>query len=372
MDEQTARTWLDTWSTSILATARRRYCDRELGEEIGWLISPVLDGFYQGYLATGDALWVERFADWADAWIRRGIEEPDGYLGWPKGGGASTSAMPDFVTDSLLGEAMALRPLTLMAQTVLTRASLAERYGETAQAWLRLSERTFEKWDRRGCWRSVPEGGVWVVAPFGLRPDGRAWTSGYERRHTDGFSLPANKQNLVARWLLALYDALGHQAYRERAELWFQVMKARLRTHGDGRYYTWNYWDPAGPWDRREDGSLKHWVGVHPNGGYYAVDLEGIAAAHARGLVFTQQDMERLIATNRDFMWDGALPGARFRRLDGGEADPRWKAPGCLWTALLPHDATLRAIFEADHGPGSWGGLVATPWYLAQRRCASG
>ena len=28
--------------------ARNRYCDRELGEEIGWLITPFLDGFYYG------------------------------------------------------------------------------------------------------------------------------------------------------------------------------------------------------------------------------------------------------------------------------------------------------------------------------------
>jgi|YNPNPStandDraft_1061719.scaffolds.fasta_scaffold07103_2 hypothetical protein len=28
--------------------------------------------------------------DWGDAVIRRGVKEPDGSIGWPKAGGAST------------------------------------------------------------------------------------------------------------------------------------------------------------------------------------------------------------------------------------------------------------------------------------------
>ena len=35
-----------------------RYCDKEMGEEIGWLISPFLNGFYYGYLATRDEKWI--------------------------------------------------------------------------------------------------------------------------------------------------------------------------------------------------------------------------------------------------------------------------------------------------------------------------
>ena len=74
-----------------------------------------------------------------------------------------------------------------------------------------------------------------------------------------------------------------------------------------------------------------------------------------------------LIATNRDFMWNHKVQGAAFQRIDGGEPDDRWKnAPGALWTALVPYDATLRKVFEANHDPASWGGLAATPWYVAR------
>ena len=79
-------------------------------KQIGWLVSPFLNGFYYGYLATQDPRWVERLRDWADAWIERGVTEPDGFTGWPKSGTGGAVA-ENFLADSLLGEAMGLRPL---------------------------------------------------------------------------------------------------------------------------------------------------------------------------------------------------------------------------------------------------------------------
>ena len=43
MDDAKFQDWLARWSKNITNDARNRYCDRELGEEIGWLISPFLD-----------------------------------------------------------------------------------------------------------------------------------------------------------------------------------------------------------------------------------------------------------------------------------------------------------------------------------------
>src|SRR5580658_9238129 len=40
MDETRARDWLARWQAGITHDARNRYCDKELGEEIGWLITP--------------------------------------------------------------------------------------------------------------------------------------------------------------------------------------------------------------------------------------------------------------------------------------------------------------------------------------------
>jgi hypothetical protein len=35
------------------------------------------------------------------------------------------------------------------------------------------------------------------------------------------------------------------------------------------------------------------------------------------------------------------------------------------WTALVPYNPAIQATFEESHKPDGWGGLGATPWYLA-------
>jgi hypothetical protein len=90
IDPALARDWLARWEKNILSDARQRYCDREMGEELGWLVSPFLNGFYFGYLATSDTKWLDLLVDWSDSWVKRGMKEPDGFMGWPKDDGAST------------------------------------------------------------------------------------------------------------------------------------------------------------------------------------------------------------------------------------------------------------------------------------------
>lgn len=366
IDAATAKEWLARWERFILEDARRnRYCDTEMGEELGWLVSPFLNGFYFGYLATRDPQWVERLIDWTDSCLKRGVQEPDGHIGWPKRdpGGARSD---DLDADSLLGEAMMLRPIVLMAAGILNTPALKARWGEKAAGYIALAERTFVKWDSRDCWREVAAGGIWVEQPFGIDRSTGRWTEGFAQRKTGGFSLPDNKENHIARWLIAMFDVTKKPVYRGRSEKWWQLMKSRMKTRVGGKYLVWDYWEPAGPWDYKSDGSARHWIGVHPNGGYYDINVEAIVAAFEHGLVFSRQDINRLIVTNRDFMWNRQIEGARFQRIDGGQPDPRWKdSPGVLWEALLPYDETLRKIFVANHRPDSWGGLSATPWFLA-------
>ncbi len=65
-------------------------------------------------------------------------------------------------------------------------------------------------------------------------------------------------------------------------------------------------------------------------------------------------------------MWNQQVSRAKFQRIDGGAADPRWRNnPGVLWTALVPYDATLQRVFLANHRPDNWGGLSVTPWFLS-------
>ena len=361
----TGQDWLARWEKSIVGDARNRYCDKETGEELGWKVSPFLNGFYYGYLATRDTKWIEMLMDWTDACIRRSIKEPDGLIGWPKGDGGGHES-DEYVSDSLLGEAMMLRPVVLMSDVIRKSSDLKKRYGVKAEGYIELAEKIFEKWDSRDCWREVKGGGAWVVPNFGIDLKKGGWSSGYAERKITGFTNPDNKENHIARWMLAMYDVTKKPVYRERAKGWFGVMTSRMKLRDQGKYFVWNYWEPAGPWDYKPNGEPKHWVGVHPNGGYYDIDVEAIVCAFEHKMVFDRSQIELLIATNRDFMWNQKVEGARFQRLDGGEEDARWKnGAGVLWEALVPYDETLRRIFIANHNPAGWGGLSLTPWFLA-------
>ena len=363
-----ARDWLARWEKNMQTEAQTRYCDTETGEEMGWLVSPFLAGFYYGYKATGDTKWINRLMDWMDACRKRAVKEPDGFYGWPKGDGGGNSSS-QYAADSMLGDAMMLRPVVLLSAEVLKTPALQSTWGDRARSQLDFAGQTFKKWDSRDCWRTVKDGGVWVLPAYGVdlrAPD--KWSAGYARRKTTGFSHPDNKQNLIASWLLAMHDATGEAVYRERAEAWWRVIRARMTTHDGGKYFVWNYWEPAGPWDYAASGKPKHWVGVHSNGSYYAIDVDCMVNAYEHGLVFTREDMERLIATNRDFMWNQKMDGAAFMRIDAGSTDFRWrKTPGVLWTSLAPYDATLRKIFLATFNPAGWAGLTTTPWAATEK-----
>lgn len=344
MDAAKIQEWQAQWEKKLTGGLRGRACDKELGEELAWLVSPFLEGCYHGYRATGDTKWIDHLVDWTDSWVKRGVKEPDGYVGWPKLAAAGTKVdnLNAFHADSILSEAMCLRPVVMMSKEILDSPTLTPKYGEKAKAYIQLSEDLFEKWNKRGAWRPTEGGGmITVVLPFGIDEKTGKWTEGYEKRNApgNGFSHPDNKANATACWLLAMHDATGKPVYREYAEKWFRLMKSRMTVKPDGLYQIWNYWQPAGEWDYKPDKSTKHWVGIHPNAGYYSVDVEGIVTAYEHGLVFDKTDLERLIAT--------ALAEKRY------------------WTALAPYDATIRKNFEDTHKPDSWGGMKLTPWYLA-------
>ena len=88
---------------------------------------------------------------------------------------------------------------------------------------------------------------------------------------------PDNKANIVASWLLAMSDVTGDNACRDRAEKWFRIMKSRMSIGSSGAYRIWNYWAPAGKWDYRCGRVPKHWIGVHSNAGYYAIESKPLS-----------------------------------------------------------------------------------------------
>ena len=84
MDEAKQRDWLARWDKNITREAKNyRTCDRAAGEDIAWTMTPIMEGFFYGYMATRDTKYVDLWVDWTDSLIKRAVKEPDGYVGWP-------------------------------------------------------------------------------------------------------------------------------------------------------------------------------------------------------------------------------------------------------------------------------------------------
>ena len=271
---------MEPWRRNIHAALKTRYCDTAMGEEIGWLIAPVLEALYLAYIATNDATWLAYFRSTGP---RRGYNEASQSrtaisAGRKRGRpGRIVDNLDGFYADSMLGEAMALRPILLMASSIQGDPALRGRFGEAAGSHVELARHIHEKWERRAAWRATADKGmISIVLPYGIdRASGRWTPEGRERNDPSiGFSHPDNKANLVALWLLAMTDATGDSKYREQAEAWFRLMKSRMHLQPDGTYRIWNYWEPAGPWDYHAFGVPKHWIGIHPNAGYYEIDVK--------------------------------------------------------------------------------------------------
>jgi hypothetical protein len=344
MDDAKFKDWRARWQKFILSYVPSQSCNIEMGEDMGWVMSPMMAGLYYGYMATRDPKLVELFVNCTDSWLGRAVVEPDGYIGWPKVGAAGTNVdhLDNYYADSLLGEAMLLQYVVLISDQILKTPSLEEKFSAKAINYIKLAEQMFEKWDGRGAWRNTTGGGIiTVVLPFGIDDKTGSWTEGYEKRNAldIGFSHPDNKANTIACWLLAMFDVTHKPIYKERAEKWFRLMKSRMTLNDDGTFRVWNYWEPAGPWDYWAYVFPKHWTFVHPNAAYYAIDVDSVVNAYQHGIVFDRRDIERLIIT--------ALADKYY------------------WNALVPYNNAIQKKFEQDNNPNGWSGLVDTPWYLA-------
>ena len=337
MDSAKFTDWLLQWERNILVEASHNYCTKEMGEDMGWLMFPLLKGFYYGYLATGNQRWPDLLVRCTDSWIKRGITEPDGYVGWPKVGAAGTNIdhLDEFYADSLLGEAMVLQYVVRMSGEILQTPSLEEKFGAKARTYIALAEQVFEKWDKRGAWRDTAGGGmVTVELPFGIDKNTGTWTAGYQNRYATavGFSHQDNKANLIACWLLAMFDVTHKPIYKERAE----KMVSRHEVKDEARM-TMVRFKSGTIGSRRETGTTKprvhlwpkHWIGVHPKAGYYDIDVEGIVTAYEHGLVFDRDDISHLVKT--------------------AIADKRY------WTALVPYNNTIQNEFEDHNDPRQLG-----------------
>lgn len=337
------------------------------GEFFAWRASYYLHEIMPSYYTSKDTIWLDSAVKAFDFLLDLRISGPDGYKGWVGG-------EKELWEDANVGDAILYAHMLEFAEVVLKDTALKAVYGASAEKYISIFKKDyFEKWDARGTWH---EDGPYAVYNqwdyYCTKGDVSTWKK-YPNAHV---SLPFNKQNDAAVCFLKLYRISGDTVYRERAQKLFSFMKSRMQLVDD--YYVWNYWEAFGPWDVDMDKKItRHWMSVHPYRNYQAGEISQIVEAYNTGVVFDQQDIEKIINTNLKAMWNGDKEDPKFinsnAKLPANPLTPEEKKAaeeeakanvyskggtqfaGCLWEALCPFDQTIRDLYALQLKKGKGG-----------------
>ncbi len=339
------------------------FVENSRGENFCWHARVGMNQFLDNYKLTKDPAWLDAGVRYFDFLVSKMDTDPDGYKGWIGPYGYDKR----FWQDSHVGDAILLTDILDFSVLVLEDKELKNKYGEKANEYVALAAKHFvEKYDKRGTWIEDGPYGSYVGFDKFLKPgDLSTWVHDPTVSRAR-ISHPFNKQMDAAQVCLRLWRITGKKFYRDRAERIFLTAKSHFQLHGN--HYHWNYYDPLTPGDidlRKNE--TNHWVDVHPfRSGYQAGEVAKIAEAYHYGIVFTEQDIKRIINTNLDVMWnkdktnpefinsnhigplDDTTGLAAFRRhYTTGNFS---KNSGQLWTGLLDFDQRIRDLHEARFG----------------------
>lgn len=339
--------------------SRQSLVDNAKGESFCWHARVGMDDFVSNYELTKNTEWLDAGIRYFDFVVSKLDTDPDGYKGWIGPYGYDKK----YWQDSHVGDAILMTSLLDFSVLVLEDKKLTARYGEKANEYVKLAEKHFvEKYDKRGTWVEDGPYGSYIGFTKFLKPgDFSAWVYAPSVSRA-GVSHPFNKQMDAAQVCLRLHRITGKKFYRDRAERIFFTAKSHFQLHDN--HYHWNYYEPLYPGDidlKRKE--TNHWVSVHPfRSGYQAGEVSKIVEAYHYGIVFTEEDIRRIINTNLEVMWnkdrinpefinsnhlgpkDDTTGLASFKRAYGHSNMA--KNAGQLWTGLLDFDQTIRDLYE--------------------------
>lgn len=273
------------------------------GEGVCWHAAYDMGRFMDGYRRTQDTSYLDAAVSYYDALIAKLHTSPDGYQGWV----GPFIYDENVICDVHIGDAILINPMLDFSETVLKHPdkTVAAKYQDKANAYLQLAKKhLIEKWDARGTWHEDGLYGAYSSWDQYMTADNlKEWRNVPEEK--SNLSLPFNKQNAMAIACLRIFRMTEESQYRERALKIFNFMKSRMNLFED--HYVWNYWEPFGEWDIDPDApnKLRHWVNVHPYRNYQAGEVHEIAEAYHSGITFSKTDIERIINTNINVMWNG-------------------------------------------------------------------
>jgi hypothetical protein len=233
-------------------------------------------------------------------------------------------------------------PALMFVEEVKNDASLKEKYGAKAEAWLKDIEVSIRAWDQRGCWHDFDEKTGWYSV--GMEYPDKDGNLQKNMSIFPGGTYAYNKVNDFILSLVLAYRLTGDEWYRVRMEKCAAFWRDHWRD--DGSHVEWNYRDHALPGDYESgvvgQGKPKTGAWVHPNSLYYEVDVRTATALYDAGIFFQKPDLEKLIKTHLELMWRKDTPPT-FTNING--KDGRNKN-GFLWTSLAHFDPRVRNLWK--------------------------
>ena len=363
-----------------IGNAERRMSGKYTGDGWTWHACYPMHGFVDSYLATGDSAWLDVAVEYFDWNVGLLLTGPDGYQGWL----GPAYQMEDKLGEHPIGDAIMIEPMVRFSALVLKdEPALAGKYGESARSYVDLARKLmFEKWESRGIWHEDGPYGAFTEWPwYYTEQEADRWHEPPEGMRA--ITLPFNMQVHWGLVAAEIYKITGEEAWRTRACRIFNFMKSRLCLYKD--HYTWNYWEPFGPWDVDPGNpqAFRHWIGTHGYRDYQAGEIGPVVEAFHHGITFDAEDMKRFVATNRGVMWNGDLDDIKWNNSNAGVQKAALGAirlpsrptgmfdryAGTLWTALVEFDPVLRQIQEKHLNPGSYQHAY---YYNVTRRRAPG
>jgi hypothetical protein len=320
------------------------------GEQFCWVAHYYQPSFVQAYQAWKDPAWLDWTVKYDDFLVSKMQTGPDGYKGWI----GPYEYDGKVWCDVHVGDALLAGGMLQFAEFVLQDDALRKKYGDAARRYVEIARRdVMEKWDKRGTYEQQgPYGAYRSWNRYGAPGELQNWP---ERNEIDrsGLTPPFNKQNEMAVVALRLYRITGEEHYRQRAEQIFSYQKSRMQLVD--RHYVWNYWEPFSARDVDTAAhKTRHWVNVHPSRNYQEREVQQMAEAYHTGVVYTREDMERIVNTNLKVMWDGDDETPKFRNANATLPQPPGAAPrkdtaGTLWTALADFSEDVRYLARRRH-----------------------
>lgn len=300
------------------------------GEQFTWHAAFRSHDFIEGFEVTGDAAWLQAAQEFYDWCLAEGVsDDPDGFPGTIGADIGTRIDNVEVVADTVVGDANIAWPLVQFARLVQAHPELKARFGAKADAYTALAVRMcWDKWDKRGCYVQDTLGyGSYRTHTHAIaKADRKRWVA----RLDDPISDNLNKHYKIGMVFLNLWRLTGDAKYRDRVIAIFSRAKAMFRLFPDEDRLVWNFWMPHGAYDIAGT-SPRSWVAVHPERpAYQAFECGAFLAVYDHGLVFDQQDIERIVRTNQWMIANGLQ-----------NADGTAKA-GCVWGALAGLDETIR------------------------------